>query len=124
MARSASYSMFVAGRFTVGVACGCATALAPLYLAEIAPKDKRGFLVSFTEQTISGGLLFGYATAAFSSFGFREHSLIGFLFPCTALLLLPLLSESPRWLMRQGQAAEAQAILQRYVPNPEEVAST
>jgi MFS family permease len=124
MAVSTSYYVFVAGRFLVGIACGCATALAPLYLAEIAPKDRRGLLVSLTEQTISGGLMFGFAAAAFQSFTFREYALLGVGFPVATLLLTPLLSESPRWLIRQGRIDEARAILKRYVSSGDEIEQT
>lgn len=124
MAVSPSYLLFVAGRFLVGIACGCATALAPLYLAEIAPKDHRGLLVSLTEQTISGGLMFGFAAAAFQSFTFREYAFLGLMFPVASLMLSPLLSESPRWLIQQGRFEEARAILHRYVSSSEEIQQT
>lgn len=124
MAMSTTYHIFVAGRFLVGVACGCATALAPLYLGEIAPKDRRGLLVSLTEQTISGGLMFGFAAAGFQSFTFREYALIGLMFPVASLLLTPLLSESPRWLIRQGRLEEARTILHQYVSSAEEIEQT
>lgn len=124
MAMSPSYQIFVGGRFLVGIACGCATALAPLYLAEIAPKDRRGLLVSLTEQTISGGLVFGFAAAGFQSFTFREYALIGVVFPVASLMLTPLLSESPRWLLQQGRPEEARAILVRYIPSTAEIEQT
>eukprot|EP00746_Dinoflagellata_sp_MGD_P165768 gnl/MRDRNA2_/MRDRNA2_95240_c0_seq1.p1 gnl/MRDRNA2_/MRDRNA2_95240_c0~~gnl/MRDRNA2_/MRDRNA2_95240_c0_seq1.p1 ORF type:complete len:589 (+),score=88.47 gnl/MRDRNA2_/MRDRNA2_95240_c0_seq1:143-1909(+) len=124
MALSPSYYIFVAGRFLVGIACGGATALAPLYLAEIAPKDRRGLLVSLTEQTISGGLMFGFAAAGFQSFTFREYALLGVGFPIATLMLTPMLSESPRWLIQQGRLDEARAILRRYVSSAEEIEQT
>lgn len=119
-----TFLAFVGGRLLMGIACGGLTALAPVYLAEIAPMKHRGLLVSCTEQSISGGLLFGFAAAAFPSWGFREHGLLGIIFPVVTLLLAPGLAESPRWLLQKGRTEEAKAILQRYMPDAEEVKHT
>lgn len=119
-----TFTAFLCGRLIMGAACGGLTALAPVYLAEIAPRKHRGLLVSCTEQGISGGLLFGFAATAFQSWGFREHSLAGLVFPVLTLTLSQGLAESPRWLIQKGQIEEATAILQLYMPDAEEVKHT
>eukprot|EP00746_Dinoflagellata_sp_MGD_P155285 gnl/MRDRNA2_/MRDRNA2_85290_c0_seq1.p1 gnl/MRDRNA2_/MRDRNA2_85290_c0~~gnl/MRDRNA2_/MRDRNA2_85290_c0_seq1.p1 ORF type:complete len:590 (-),score=100.54 gnl/MRDRNA2_/MRDRNA2_85290_c0_seq1:134-1903(-) len=119
-----TFPAFLIGRFIMGTACGGLTALAPMYLAELAPRKQRGLLVSITEQGISGGLLFGFAAAAFQSWGFREHSLAGLCFPVVTLALATRLAESPRWLITKGRIEEATVILQRYMPDAEEVKHT
>mmetsp|Transcript_10199 Transcript_10199/g.18570 ORF Transcript_10199/g.18570 Transcript_10199/m.18570 type:complete len:612 (-) Transcript_10199:133-1968(-) len=119
-----TFLAFLWGRFLMGVACGGLATLAPVYLAEIAPMKHRGLLVSLTEQSLSGGLVFGFMVAAFPSWGFREHGVLGIIFPVVSLAFASGLAESPRWLIRKGRVDEARVILQHYVPDAEEVEHT
>lgn len=121
---ASSFSLFLCGRLLMGFASGGLSALAPVYLAEIAPMKHRGLLVSLSEQFGSGGLIFGFASAAVSSWGFREHGLLGIFFPVVTLALAPRLLESPRWLIQKGRLEEAKAILQAHIPDEEEVKRT
>merc|ERR1719487_2753897 len=106
------------------MAAGAGVCLSPMYIAELSPKDHRGFLSSFTEQTISGGLIFGFAAAGATWMDFRHHALIGLIFPGLGLLLNHLLEDSPRWLNSRGRTREAEAVVRAYVSDPEEVAQT
>lgn len=112
-----------AARFAAGLAIGTASALAPMYIAEISPARLRGRLVSLNQLAIVTGILLAYfvnwklatagegnwrwmfATAALPSVG---------LF--VGLLAIP---ESPRWLLQKGRSAAALAVLERTVA-PEE----
>jgi SP family galactose:H+ symporter-like MFS transporter len=44
-------------RFIVGIAVGAISVAAPLYIAEISPASKRGFLVCFFQLAIMTGIL-------------------------------------------------------------------
>jgi SP family arabinose:H+ symporter-like MFS transporter len=112
-----SVNIFAIARLAGGLAIGLASALTPVYIAEIAPAKNRGKLVSLNQLAIVIGILFAYlvnwelaklgdsswrwmlATAAIPS-------LVFFL----GLLIIP---ESPRWLIARGKRAEGERTLAR-----------
>jgi MFS family permease len=49
-----------AGRFFTGIGVGTLSAIGPLYNAELAPPEIRGFLVSLQQLTTTIGILFAY----------------------------------------------------------------
>ncbi|KAG5846440.1 hypothetical protein ANANG_G00114990 [Anguilla anguilla] len=55
-----SYPALIAGRALVGMAVALSGAAACLYIAEIAPKDKRGLLVCLYELMVVIGILLGF----------------------------------------------------------------
>ena len=52
-------------RFLGGLGIGCSTIAAPSYIAEIAPKEKRGRLVASYQFNIVFGILMAYTTNYF-----------------------------------------------------------
>jgi len=110
-------SEFVAARIVGGLAIGVASVLAPLYIAEIAPRAIRGRLVSLNQMAIVTGILLAYFVNWLLSFAgpsgwrymFASAAVpsIAFFF---ALLFVP---ESPRFLVEKGREAEALAVLTR-----------
>ena len=50
----------VLGRFLLGLGVGVASMIVPLYIAEIAPADRRGALVSLNQLMITIGILLSY----------------------------------------------------------------
>lgn len=108
---------FLLARLTGGVAIGCASLVAPLYIAEIAPAGIRGRLISVNQLAIVIGILAAYVSNYFVSqlgesswrwmFGLGAVPAV---FLCLALLWIP---ESPRWLVQQGEIAAARSILLR-----------
>jgi MFS family permease len=56
-ALASSFTVFVAWRMLGGVAIGLASNLSPMYIAEIAPAQMRGKLVSINQLTIVIGIL-------------------------------------------------------------------
>jgi SP family arabinose:H+ symporter-like MFS transporter len=108
---------FAAARFLGGVAIGVASVLAPLYIAELAPAQIRGRLVSLNQMAIVTGILAAYfvnwqlASLGPSSWRwmFATAAAPSLLF-FVALLFVP---ESPRWLVEQSRSPEASAILAR-----------
>jgi len=129
-AMAPDYLTLVIARMLGGFGVGAALIIAPMYIAEIAPADIRGRMVSFNQLNI----VIGISVAYFSNFlilslsqsdlawaqslrfedwtwrwmlGVEAIPAVIYFF---ALFLVP---ESPRWLVMRGKAAEAVQILTR-----------
>ena len=115
-ALAASLVALAAGRAVVGAAIGVASMITPLYLAEIAPKEKRGAVVSLNQFCITLGILLSYIIdyALTDTVG-TWRWMLGFgILPGVILFAgMLLLPESPRWLAGQGRLEEARAALQQ-----------
>ncbi|HTQ39491.1 MAG TPA: sugar porter family MFS transporter [Pirellulales bacterium] len=126
-----TFTIFIFWRILGGIAIGLASSLSPMYIAEISPAEMRGRLVTINQLTIVIGVLGAQLTnwwlvhglPAGASDVFIQNSWFGqqgwrWMFALTAvpaalffcgMFFVP---ESPRWLIKQGQAARARAILQ------------
>ncbi|BCG58203.1 sugar porter family MFS transporter [Paenibacillus sp. URB8-2] len=118
---SPNLEIFILARMIEGVGIGITSTLCPLYNAEIAPAKYRGRLVAMTQMAVVSGILIGsFLAFGVSSLGndawdvstgwrimFGAGIVPGLLF----LVLLFLVPESPRWLIKKGRAAEALPIL-------------
>jgi SP family galactose:H+ symporter-like MFS transporter len=110
------------GRFLLGLGVGLASMIVPLYIAEIAPADRRGALVSLNQLMITIGILLSYIVGVIFApiEGWRYMfgvALVPALILGIGMFLLP---ESPRWLFEHGQLDKARAVLGRS-RSPEEV---
>ncbi len=125
----ASFSLLVAFngyRILGGIGVGLASALCPMYIAEIAPASKRGFLVSWNQFAI----IFGQLVVYFVNFLIiRSHAsdpdvvawtnAVGWrvMFVSEAVpaglfsLLILLVPETPRYLAIHGQEEKALTVL-------------
>jgi SP family arabinose:H+ symporter-like MFS transporter len=116
-AMSQSLVMFSLARFAGGLAIGLASALTPVYIAEIAPAKNRGTLVSLNQLAIVVGILTSYLVnwqlAKLGDASWR-WMLASAAIPSLAfffgLLVIP---ESPRWLISRGFKAQGEAVLAR-----------
>ncbi|MCE4051512.1 sugar porter family MFS transporter [Bacillus sp. Au-Bac7] len=113
-------AVMVGFRFLLGLAVGGSSVVIPSYLAEMAPSDRRGMLVTQNELMIVTGQFLAYIFNALigNIFGDTGHvwryMLVIATLPAVALWIgVLILPESPRWLASRGRWAEALKILNR-----------
>jgi sugar porter (SP) family MFS transporter len=101
-------------RILLGIAVGGASALVPLYLAEMAPTQYRGTLSTLNQLMITIGILSAYMiNLAFANYPSGWRIMLGFATIPAAILFIGTLylPESPRWLISKGFEDKAAEIL-------------
>ena len=110
-------TQFLIARFIGGLGIGAASMLSPLYISEIAPSQSRGTLVSLYQLAIVIGInLIYFVNLKIAAFGdeawnvetgwrymLGSGAIPAFLF----LVLLFIVPESPRWLVKRNRDDEA-----------------
>ena len=114
-AAAGSPDMLIGARLVLGLAIGIAAFTAPLYLAEIAPEDKRGAMISTYQLMITIGIFLAFASDTVFSYSGRWRWMLGIIAVPGAAFLLGVfgLPESPRWLVLRGRHDDAQGVLRR-----------
>jgi len=113
-----SIAFFISARIVGGLGVGIAILVAPMYIAEIAPKKLRGTLVTFNQLNI----VIGISVAYFSNYLIQQQIAdpdlkwrfmlgVGVLPALLYFVLLFLVPRSPRWLMQRGLETEALKVL-------------
>jgi len=114
-----SLESFYVFRFIGGLAIGASSVLAPVYISEIAPADRRGALTGLFQFNIVLGILLAFVSNALiqqASDGEDLWRLKLGIAAAPAILfaiLLYTIPQSPRWLSMRGRHNEARASLQR-----------
>ena len=118
-----SISAFIIYRIVGGIGVGMASMLSPMYIAEIAPPETRGRLVSFNQFAIIFGMLVIYFVNYFISgqgdqawldetgwrWMFASETIPALLF----FLLLLIVPETPRFMVMSNQDEKAQKVLEK-----------
>ena len=126
------FDWFVFYRIVGGVGIGLASALSPMYIAEVSPAEKRGKFVAINQLTIVIGVLAAQlvnlmiAEPVASSATMQDivqswNGQVGWrwmfgaeLLPAVLFLLLMfLVPDSPRWLAKAGKQDKAERMLRR-----------
>jgi len=114
---------FVIFRIIGGIGVGLASMLSPMYIAEIAPANVRGKLVSWNQFAIIFGMLVIYFVNYFIAKSGNDEWLVtegwrwmffsGVIPAALFLILLFFVPETPRFLVMKGRDSEALAVLNK-----------
>ena len=127
-----SFALFLVARFFGGVGIGIASGLSPMYIAEIAPSNIRGKLVSLNQMTIvlgilaaqivnwliaepipAGSIASDIATSWNGQMAWRRMFWAAAVPSLAFLLMAFFIPESPRWQAMNGQVVAATDTLTR-----------
>lgn len=118
---------FVVYRIIGGIGVGLASMISPMYIAEIAPANTRGKLVSFNQFAIIFGMLVIYFVNYFIAKqgdeqwlitdGWRLMFLSGAIPAGIFILLLFFVPETPRYLVLTGKEDKALKVLNKIAGN-------
>lgn len=114
---ASGWTVLLISRFLGGLAIGAASVMAPMYIAEISPGRLRGRLVAVAQFNI----VFGILVAFFSNYllvgsgADNWRWMFGVMSVPSALfiILLFLVPESPRWLVKMSRVDEARDVLRK-----------
>ncbi|WP_417860000.1 sugar porter family MFS transporter [Winogradskyella sediminis] len=116
-------SMLVVFRIIGGLGIGVASMNAPMYIAEIAPSNIRGRMVTYYQLAIVIGFFVVFLATYFIGnelsveenieFGWRRMFWSELIPSLLFLILLFIVPKSPRWLALKGKDADALAVLQK-----------
>lgn len=129
---ASNFDLFVVWRIVGGVGIGLASALSPMYIAEVSPAEKRGKFVAINQLTIvigvlaaqlinltiarpveSGATMLEISQSWNGQVGWRWMFGAGLVPALAFLVLMFFVPESPRWLVRAGKNERALQMLKR-----------
>ena len=108
-------AVLLVARTLIGLAIGADSAIATAYIAEYAPKNRRGSLTMLQQWMITVGILVAYIVALIifaawpasaASSGWRLVLGLGAVPALVGLVMRSRMPESPRWLLRHGKYDE------------------
>jgi MFS transporter, SP family, major inositol transporter len=109
--------IMVAARIVLGLGVGAASVTCPLYLAEMAPPDRRGRMVTINELMIVTGQMLAFAINALLDHVIHDGSVWRIMLavaavPAAALVIgMTFLPDSPRWYGLKNRFDEARTVL-------------
>ena len=117
-----SVAQVIVGRVVLGLGVGTAAAIAPVYIAELAPTRFRGALVTIQSMAITGGQFISYCIGVplTGHHGWRIQFAIGVVPAALQAALIHFLPESPRYDVLKGRVEPALRTLRRVYPSATE----
>ena len=116
-----NWYVFLLFRFAGGLAVGCSSVTAPMYISELSPASHRGRFVAMFQFNVVLGILLAFLSNYLLQ-GIGDNSWRWMLgvqaFPATLFMVLVLfIPESPRWLIvKKNLFDEAREILRKINP--------
>jgi len=128
MANNGNLGMVYAGRFIAGIGIGETTVVAPVYIAEIAPKSIRGLAICVFSGSVYVGIMLAYFATWGSSLHINQNTRNSWIVPSSLHIIFAglvfILSffnyESPRYLVKRGKIESATKNLSRVRNLPED----
>ncbi|NLV17917.1 MAG: sugar porter family MFS transporter [Bacteroidetes bacterium] len=116
-AMAGNVSTLIIFRFIGGIGVGASSVVAPMYISEISPADIRGRMTALFQFNVIFGILMAYVSNYLLRNAGTEpwrwmlgiEGLPAFIYS----LLLFLIPESPRYLIKVGQIAKARLVLEK-----------
>ncbi len=115
---------FMLFRLIGGFSIGASSVISPLYISEIAPPKKRGFLVALFQFNIVFGILVAYVSNYFFQRLLNSDNDWRWMLGIVGIpslfftFLTTLISESPRWLiLKRNDTAAAKKVLDEIEPD-------
>jgi|WetSurSiteA1Bulk_404760.scaffolds.fasta_scaffold02688_2 MFS family permease len=115
---TSNLTFFIIARIIGGLGVGMSILVAPMYIAEIAPREKRGTLVSINQLNIVLGISAAYFSNYFilqkvtdPDLNWRWMLGVGSIPAILYFLLLYIIPQSPRWLALKNRDEEARKTL-------------
>lgn len=105
----------IAGRLIMGFAVGMSSSLSPMYISEMAEKERRGKLVTLYLISVNFGILVSYVINLLLSSTESWRMMLGLsVVPAVILLMFSVfLPESARWLIGNGKSEKGRNILEK-----------
>ena len=112
--------VLVCARFILGLAVGMCSQIVPVYIAEIAPREKRGQMVVLFQLAVVSGILASFI-AGYLCRNQSWRLMFGLgIIPAVILFVgMSVLPRSPRWLAMKGNLESAFEVLQRLRRDPQ-----
>ena len=112
-----SWTFFIIYRFIGGIGVGASSVVAPMHISEISPAHIRGRMTALFQFNVIFGIMMAYVSNyLLSDIGDNAWRwMLGVMFiPAVAyFLLLFLVPESPRFLVKIGKVKEARSVLEK-----------
>lgn len=111
-----SFTLF---RFIGGLAIGGSSVLAPVFIAEVSPAERRGALVGLFQISIVAGILAAYLSNALvgqampGPEAWRWKLAVMIVPGAVFLAAMAVIPQSPRWLATRGRRDEARVVAER-----------
>ncbi|KXN83736.1 Sugar transporter STL1 [Leucoagaricus sp. SymC.cos] len=121
---SYSYAQMLVARVITGIGNGLNTSTVPSYHAECSPAAKRGALIMIEGSLITFGIMvswwidFALFWAKASSAQWRVPIALQIVLALIMIIFINFLPESPRWLLKAGQSAQAMAVISALEDKP------
>ena len=112
-AASDSAETLTMSRLLVGIGIGITAVAAPLYVAEIAPPDRRGMMITLYQLFITIGIMVSYIVDLAAAPHWRVMFGLGAVPGVVLAVGMSFMPSSPRWLASRGRMAEAKKVLDR-----------